>query len=322
MRETPLLSGRGLRRRYGRGSTSFEAVRGVDIEVHRGELFALLGTNGAGKTSTMEMLEGIAVPTGGTVRIDGLDPVRHRRRLRPHMGVVLQQAGFSADLTVRETALMWSKTMAFARPVDEVLERLDVHALRDVQVYSLSGGERRRLDIALATMGRPSLLFLDEPTTGLDPESRSRVWDVLKELLAEGAAIVLTTHYLHEAEELADRVSILRDGEVVVSGTVAEVLASRPSVISFRVNTHELPRLSGSIFRQGHDRVQVSTDKLQLDLYNLLRWANEEGIALNEMRTSPASLEEVFLAVAGREAMESRSIARISRYNAEQAKDE
>ena len=206
MDDTGVITVRDLRRRYGgTGGRGFEAVRGVTFSVRRGELFALLGTNGAGKTSTMEVLEGLAPPTRGTVRVLGCDPCRDRARVRRRMGIVLQEGGFPPDLTVAETGRMWAGTLSAPRPVPEALDLVGLGHRAGVAVRSLSGGERRRLDLAMAILGRPEVLFLDEPTTGLDPESRRRTWRLIRELLGAGTTVVLTTHYLEEAEELADR---------------------------------------------------------------------------------------------------------------------
>ena len=298
MTSTPLLQATGLRRRYGNPHTGFEAVRGVDITVAPGELFALLGTNGAGKTSTMDLLQGVAAPTAGTVHIAGLDPYTHRRQLRPHMGIVLQNAGFSGDLTVAETTHMWAGAMAAPRPVDEALELVDIRGRSTVAVQSLSGGERRRLDLALAIMGRPSILFLDEPTTGLDPESRHRAWDVLTHLLDDGTAIVLTTHYLEEAERLADRISIMHAGQIALTGTLDEIVAGQPATISFRTPAVELPDLPGTTATHEAGRTELRTHDLQRTLRDLLAWAGDT-VHLADLRASAASLEQTFLSIAG-----------------------
>lgn len=223
----------GLRRRYGGagrsaksrtrrdgqrpesppgGRKSFEAVRGVDFSVGRGELFALLGTNGAGKTSTLELLEGLAAPTSGRIRVLGHDPFRERRKVRPRIGVMLQEGGFPSELTPEETLRMWAGCTSGARPVAAALGAVGLERRKDVRVKQLSGGERRRLDLALALLGRPEVLFLDEPTTGPDTEARHETWELVRELRDSGTTIVLTTHYLEEAEELADRLAILHNG--------------------------------------------------------------------------------------------------------------
>ncbi|MBN3932026.1 ABC transporter ATP-binding protein [Streptomyces verrucosisporus] len=292
----------GLRRRYGpaKGDGGFEAVRGVSFSVARGELFALLGTNGAGKTSTVEVLEGMAEPSGGRVRVLGHDPYRERARVRPRIGVMLQEGGFSSDLTVAETARMWAGCTSGARPTSEALEMVGLAPRADVRVKQLSGGERRRLDLAMALLGRPEVLFLDEPTTGLDAEGRRETWRLVRELRKGGTTVVLTTHYLEEAEELADRLAIMRAGRIVVSGTPAEVTASRPSRIRFTL-PEGVPaaRLPLSLKAAEHGRgVEIRTGRLQESLTELLLWARQEGVELTGLDARSASLEEAFLEIA------------------------
>ena len=224
---------RGLRRTYGQGASAYEAVRGVDLDVPTGSITALLGTNGAGKTSTLEVIEGLARATDGDVSVLGLHPIADRDALRPRTGVLLQKSGFSGDLTVRETLRMWSGTLARPRPVDEMLALLSLEGRADVRMLALSGGETRRVDLACALMGGPELVILDEPTTGLDPESRREVWRLVSDLRDGGATVLLTTHYLEEAETLADRLEIMHAGQIVRSGTPIEIAEGHPSTISF-----------------------------------------------------------------------------------------
>ncbi|OJF09887.1 hypothetical protein BG844_35095 [Couchioplanes caeruleus subsp. caeruleus] len=201
-------------------------VRGVDLDVGPGELFALLGTNGAGKTTTMEMMLGHRRPAEGTIRVLGHDPLRDRRRLAAHVGVVLQESGCSPELTVAETVRLWLRLRgqhAVARTVQALIEELDLNSRADVPVRQLSGGERRRLDLAVALCGDPPLLLLDEPTSGLDPQSRARTWRVLRDRVNRGVTILLTTHYLEEAEVAASHVAIMNAGTVAVAGTVPQV---------------------------------------------------------------------------------------------------
>jgi ABC-2 type transport system ATP-binding protein len=276
-----------------RSYRGFDAVRGVSLAVRRGELFALLGTNGAGKTSTLEVLEGLARPSSGTVRVLGHDPVRERALVRPRTGVVLQEGGLPAGLTVAETVRLWAGTLTRARPVDEVLELVDLRERARVPVRQLSGGERRRLDLAVAVLGTPEVLFLDEPTAGLDPESRVRTWRLVRELLAEGATVLLTTHHLHEAEVLADRLAILHRGEVVASGTPASVAAAHAPRLTFaRPAGRTLPRLPGAVEIVG-TTVTVTTADVDAALAALDAWS--PGI---EVGTRPATLEEAFLEIA------------------------
>lgn len=294
-----------LHRRYGGdGRGGFEAVRGVSFTVRRGELFAVLGTNGAGKTSTLEVLEGLAPPSSGTVRVLGHDPYRDRRRVRPKVGIMLQEGGFPAHLTVLETASSWASTLTRPAPVVATLEQVDLMHRARVPVIQLSGGERRRLELALAILGRPEVLFLDEPTAGLDPESRARAWQLIRDLLLAGTTVVLTTHYLAEAESLADRIAILDTGAIVRMGTPTQVTAEEPARISFRlpVGVAALPPdLSGALDStvSGDDGVVVRTNDLQTTLSALLTWAGAHDVRLGDLNARPASLEEAFLALAG-----------------------
>jgi ABC-2 type transport system ATP-binding protein len=286
----------GLQRRYG----DFHAVRGISFEVQPGEVFALLGVNGAGKTSALEVLEGLAAPSGGSVRILGHDPRRDRAAVRRHLGVQLQHSGLPGDLTVRETAQTWARTLTDPQSVGEALEQVDLSGRADVRVRSLSGGERRRLDLALALLGRPRVVVLDEPTTGLDPESRRAVWGTVRELVGAGAAVVLTTHHLEEAEELADRIAIMQAGLIVLSGTPGEISASQPATIRFTlpVGAPPLPPLPGVQVTQAAPQVQLSTFALQPALTQVLAWASEHGLELSGLQARAASLEQAFLAVA------------------------
>lgn len=307
----------------------FTAVDDVSFEVRSGELVAVLGVNGAGKTSLVEIVEGLAPPTSGSVRVLGRDPVRERALVRPHTGMMLQEAGFAGDLTVRETLTMWAGTLTAPRPVADSLELVDLRARADVRVKSLSGGERRRLDLAMATLGRPQVLFLDEPTTGLDPASRRRTWDLIRSMLDGGTTVLLTTHYLEEAEELADRVLVMSRGRIVARGTVAEIVASQPSSIAFTPSGGpgaappssleispideggrawpgpSLARGSGMAGLPGlvaaplveRGRVHLRTDDLQATLGALLRAADADGVRLLDLDARSASLEQAFLAM-------------------------
>src|SRR3954471_13686946 len=208
-----------LRKSYG----DRQVLRGVDFEVGRGEVVALLGPNGAGKTTTVEILEGYREPTGGFVRVLGLDPSTNPRELRMRTGVVLQECGFPRHVRVAEMLDSWRAYYPAPRPRDELLAVVELDADRSTFVQLLSGGQRRRLDFALALAGYPVLIFLDEPTTGFDPEARRRCWAAIENLRDLGKTIVLTTHYLDEAERLADRVAILCDGRIRAAGTPADL---------------------------------------------------------------------------------------------------
>ncbi|GIG21170.1 multidrug ABC transporter ATP-binding protein [Cellulomonas chitinilytica] len=274
-----------------RSYKGFDAVRGVSLTVRRGELFALLGTNGAGKTSALEVIEGLAPPTKGTVRVLGHDPMRERSKVRPHTAVMLQEGGLQAGLTVTETLRMWAGTLTRSRPIDEVMDLVDLRDRARVIVRQLSGGERRRLDLALAIVGKPEILFLDEPTAGLDPESRARTWLLVRELLASGVTVLMTTHHLHEAERLADRLAILHHGVVVREGTPTQVAAAHAHRVVFRTR-RALPSLIGTVDVVG-DTVTVTTTDVPATLAVLDAW--EPGL---EVSSRPATLEEAFLEIA------------------------
>jgi ABC-2 type transport system ATP-binding protein len=215
----PAVEVRGLHKRYGDRSV----LRGVDLTIERGQVFALLGPNGAGKTTTVEILEGFRDPTAGTVRVLGFDPALHAPELRERTGVVLQECGFPLHLRVRELVDTWRTFYRAPRPLGELLDVVGLAAETNTVVRKLSGGQRRRLDFALALAGDPELIFLDEPTTGFDPEARRRCWAAIENLRDLGKTIVLTTHYLDEAESLADDVAILCDGRIRASGSPAEL---------------------------------------------------------------------------------------------------
>lgn len=284
---------------------SHQAVRGINFNIRRGELFALLGTNGAGKTTTLEVLHGHRRPTSGSVSVLGADPHRARRRLAEHVGVVFQEVSTPDDLTPAETLRLWFRLNGTsevpAQSVSELLGRVDLQHRADVRIRQLSGGERRRLDLAMALATDPDLLFLDEPTAGLDPESRFRTWSVIRDQLRGGATVVLTTHYLEEAEALADRLAIMHRGRIAVAGTLSEVVSGRPSRVSVVLPAEtaldSLPPFAGETTLQpdvGGRRLMLSTESLQPDLSALLSWADERGVVLHELRATEPALAEVF----------------------------
>lgn len=294
---TPVIEAQDLRRTYGSGAEAFEAVKGIDLDVAEGEVFALLGTNGAGKTSTFDLLEGLASPSGGEVRVFGLDPVRDRRRVRPHVGTMLQSGGLPAELTVTETLEMWRGTCTNPTTVEDVIGRVRLDDRADVRVGSLSGGEQRRVDLASALLGQPRLLFLDEPTTGLDPESRHETWQLLGSLKDAGVTMVLTTHYLDEAEELADRIAIMHRGEIVERGSLRDIVDPYPARISFEHPGLALPALDGAEVDPGSS-VVITTHHLQRVLSEVLDWARAQRVELAGLEARAASLESVFLDIA------------------------
>jgi ABC-2 type transport system ATP-binding protein len=296
----PALVARSLRCRYG----AFEAVRGIDLTVHRGETFALLGTNGAGKTTTLETLEGHRVPDGGHVEVLGLDPHAERRTLAAQIGLMFQTSGLPGDLTPREVLELWRRLTPEASghlDATDALTRVELDHRAEVRIRQLSGGERRRLDLALAIINDPELVFLDEPTTGMDPQARARTWQILRDLRAEGVTILLTTHYLEEAEALADRLAIMHAGALATTGTLTEVIASQPATITARLSTNapELPDLDGDIQWTGDRQLTIATRRLQQDLTDLLAWARTHGQRLEQLQATDASLTQVFHDIAG-----------------------
>lgn len=281
--------------RYG----SFTAVDGVSFAISPGELFALLGTNGAGKTTTIEALQGLRRPAAGRVSVRGRDPWRHRRAQAGQVAVIGQETGFAEDLTVAETVRLWTD-LHRRRPaggVGELIDRVGLSHRSGTRVVALSGGERRRLDLVLAISTKPRVLFADEPTTGLDPQSRRRTWSILRELAANGTAVLLTTHYLDEASELADHVAIMDKGRIVRFGTVEEITASHAALITARVDetadASDLPSLSGETHWAAGE-LRVRTEDLQSDLHRLLTWADWRQITLHGLKAAPATLDEIF----------------------------
>ncbi len=289
---------RGLSMSYG----AKQVLCGVDFDVRAGEVFCLLGPNGAGKTTTVEILEGFRQRTGGTVRVLGLDPTDQRARLRERLGIVLQECGFPRQARVAELIDIWRAYYPRPRPLDELLAVVELTADRCCQVRRLSGGQRRRLDFALALAGDPDLVFLDEPTTGFDPESRRRCWAVIENLRSLGKTIVLTTHYLDEAERLADRVAILQAGRVQTVGSVRQVArrAGVPTTITFtapdalRIGLVSPP---GCLDLEVRGDVAVCrTPNAAHALRELLAWAAGNGFGdLDDLAVETPTLEDAYL---------------------------
>jgi ABC-2 type transport system ATP-binding protein len=283
----PEMSGaivvRDLRKRYG----PVEALRGIDFEVARGEVFGLLGPNGAGKTTAVEILEGYRARDGGTAEVLGFDPGRSERRFRERIGVVLQQSELQPALTVRETHRLFAGYYERPRDVDEVIDLVGLSEKRDAQVKTLSGGQKRRLDLGVALVGDPDVVFLDEPTTGFDPAARRTAWETIRSLRALGKTILLTTHYLDEAQQLADRVAVLRAGEIVRIGSPRELTAG-----------------SGKVeirYRRDGEEVVVATDEPTRVLHELTSEALAAGRELQGIEVRRPTLEEVYLELVGRE---------------------
>ena len=304
----PVIRVRDLTRTYrpaGKKKDAYTAVDGISFDVHRGEVYGLLGTNGAGKTSSLEVIEGLAAATDGTVAIFGHDPQDDRDLVRPDLGIMLQNGGLPKELTVAETMRMWAGTCSTPRPTDEVLAEVDLNHRLTTRVGSLSGGEQRRLDLACALLNDPRVIFLDEPTTGLDPESRARTWDLLAGLKARGVTMVLTTHYLEEAERLADRIAIMHAGRIAVEGSLDELVAAEGAEITATLpgnGVKSLPDFPGALVTRDGNRLQIQTTRLQEDTHRLLAWAAGRGIAFDHFTARPASLERVFRRIAGADA--------------------
>jgi ABC-2 type transport system ATP-binding protein len=271
----------GLHKRYG----DFEAVRGIDIEVRRGEVFGLLGPNGAGKTTTVEILEGYRERSAGEVTVLGHDPSLREIALRKRIGIVLQSSGIYSHLTPREALRHWASFYPNPRDVEEVLTLVGLQEKANARTRTLSGGQLRRLDFALALIGDPELIFLDEPTTGFDPEARRAAWETVRSLRELGKTILLTTHYLDEAQALADRVAIVKDGRVLAIGPPRELGAHPPGAAHYRVAYRNA---SGEL-------VELETDDPTRTLNELTGEALARGERLEELSVGRPTLEDVYL---------------------------
>ncbi len=285
---------RGLRKAYG----AIEAVRGLDLEIAHGEVYALLGPNGAGKTTSVEILEGHRDRDAGEVSVLGHDPARHEAALRERIGIVLQTTGVEPYLKVAEAIEQYRGYYPQPRPLDEIIETVGLTGQRDQRVRRLSGGQQRRLDVAIALAGDPELLFLDEPTTGFDPAARRQAWDMVRNLRSSGATVLLTTHYMDEAEHLADRVGVIVDGAIVAEGSPAELMARRAAVtVSFRLPPGHAAILDGfeDARDDGSGRYELHVESPTELLHELSGRALAAGVELAELRVERATLEDVYL---------------------------
>lgn len=292
----PVISVRGLRKDY----EGFEAVRGIDLEVNRGEVFAFLGPNGAGKTTTVEILEGYRERSAGEVSVLGIDPAHADAEWRQRVGIVLQQCRMPPELTVRETIECYAGYYEAPRSVDETIHLVGLEAKSAARIATLSGGQQRRLDVGLALVGDPELLFLDEPTTGFDPTARRQAWQVIAELRDLDKTVFLTTHYMEEAQELAERVAILVGGEIVAEGPPGEIGGrDRESArITFKLPdglAADAAPVEGQPNPDGS--LTLTTEDPVLHLNKLTGWALEQGVELTEFEVRRPSLEDVYIAL-------------------------
>jgi ABC-2 type transport system ATP-binding protein len=297
----PVITVSGLRKSYG----SLEAVRGIDLEVAKGEIFAFLGPNGAGKTTTVEILEGYRERTGGEVSVLGVDPTHATREWRQRVGFVLQECELTPELTVREAVSQYAGYYAAPRDVDETVDLVGLAEKADARTSTLSGGQQRRLDVALALVGDPELLFLDEPTTGFDPSARRQAWEVIGSMRDLGKTVFLTTHYMDEAQALADRAAIIVRGRIVTTGDPAEIGGDEgpQAVISFRLpegeSAGDLPPPFDRAAKRGEVLVSHDSTEPLSDLRALIEWAEGRGISLPSLEVRRPSLEDVYLRVTG-----------------------
>jgi ABC-2 type transport system ATP-binding protein len=298
----PVVDVIDLHKHYG----SVRAVDGLSFHIDAGEVYALLGENGAGKSTTVEILEGHRTASSGTVDVLGVDPSRAGRDFRDRIGIVLQSSGVEAEFTVREVIELYGGSYRNPRPLDEVVGLVGLDEKVDARVGSLSGGQRRRVDLALGIVGRPELLFLDEPTTGFDPSARRRSWDLIESLGDDGTTVLLTTHYLDEAEHLADRVGVLAKGRMIAEGSPDQLIGQvSGTVISFtlpdgvHVDTARstLGGLLGAEIRLSGRLVEVNVDLPTEALHRITGWALDERLELESLSVTRVSLEDVYLSL-------------------------
>ena len=288
----------GLRKRY----DEHEAVSGIDLTVNRGEIFAFLGPNGAGKTTTVEILEGFRTASAGSVRVLGEDPAGAPQAWRERIGIVLQESAAEPGLTVRECMELYAGYYRAPRPVDQTLGLVGLAEQAEQRATALSGGQRRRLDVALALIGDPELIFLDEPTTGFDPSARRAAWTVIEGLRRLGKTVFLTTHYMEEAERLADRIAVIAAGQIIAEGTPRTLGGRDTSEARFtftlpagtRVN--DLPAtLAQRAEEQPDGRVALASASVAADLHTLSGWALERGVELDDLEVRRPTLEDIYL---------------------------
>ena len=312
MTSAPPLLIRGLHKAF----ADVKAVDGIDLEVQRGECFGLLGPNGAGKTTTIEICEGLTDPDAGTVELLGLNWKSGSKELRQRIGIQLQETQFPDKLTVEETIRLFRSFFRNGMSVDESVKLAQLEEKRRSRVGGLSGGQKQRLAMATALVGDPELLFLDEPTTGLDPQARRHLWDLVEELKQAGRTIILTTHYMDEAERLCDRVAIMDHGKVIALGTPQQLIATLggEDIVEFAVSAKDASRLHEALLQPEHltsipgvqsHRVddslhQLSVSELHTAVPRIISAVEDQGLHLSEFRTHSATLEDVFVRLTGR----------------------
>jgi ABC-2 type transport system ATP-binding protein len=288
--EATAVQVRGLKKAYG----ELQALDGVDLTVRRGEVLALLGPNGAGKTTLVEILEGHRMADAGEVSVLGHDPGKRERHFRERIGIVLQEGGLDQMITVREAVELYSSPYPKPRPADEVIELVGLTAKADERAKTLSGGQRRRLDLALGIAGDPELIFLDEPTTGFDPAARRQSWELIEGLKDLGKTILLTTHYMDEAQQLADRVVVIARGRIIAEGTPDTLGRDGETVVSLKLPQLEgAPLPAGAEIDRGHARFLTHTPTR--DLAPLFAWASERDVELEGLTVTRPTLEDVYL---------------------------
>ena len=296
---------RGLRKSYG----NFEAIKGIDFEVHPGEVFGLLGPNGAGKTSTVEILEGLRPRSAGEVSVLNFDPDRQKKQLKDRIGACLQATNLPDKITVREALDFFGSLYSRKADVNSLLRRLQLEEKRDAGYATLSGGQKQRLALALALINDPQLLFLDEPTTGLDPQVRLEIRDLIEELRADKRTILMTTHYIEEAERLCDRVAIMDAGQIIAIGTPRELQERSANQSSIEIRLKQ--PLKDSALPQWAESVRsiVSDDRFQITVYSkrpartlveMVKWIDASGFELDDVRLSRPTLEDVFIELTGK----------------------
>jgi len=296
---------RGLRKSYG----SFEAIKGIDFEVYPGEVFGLLGPNGAGKTSTVEILEGLRPRSAGEVKVLAFDPDRQKQKLKDRIGVCLQATNLPDKITVQEALRLFGAFYSRNVEGDSLLKRLQLWEKKDAAYGTLSGGQKQRLAIALALINDPQLLFLDEPTSGLDPQVRLEIRDLIQELRAEKRTIVMTTHYIEEAERLCDRVAIVDSGQIIASGSPRELQSKSENQAAIEITFSKplpfgelpnWPHTIRSVLNQDRRKIKVTTEHPARTLVEMVKWIDSQGIELDDVHLSRPTLEDVFIELTGK----------------------